>query len=1019
MFMSPQNSLHHVLSFAVLIVFAGLVACPSAKRPVTDTSDADSCEDLKTSPECPEYVPEDLRILQTDFPGFVMPLERSRLTEQLIAAVENANVQEVKRMLQAGAYVDWIGADREERSDTRSPLFRAIRSGHPLIVEALLEYDAQTTDADRSDILVRRNEWGQTPLYFAVRSGNYRIIELLLRFGVPVNARNRSGKRPIAAAIEECDFELFELLIAQGAECGFDTYFRDDQITANNVLFKYPDDFFVTPFEDSCHDLVAGCLELAQRCGDPGIIEAVNSQFEAFARDHPHKHAEYAIRLGDLSQLKQLVENGYEPTEYPCEFWSSSNLLDWAVALSHPEIAQYLSDNGVKHHARMKNAKSKDFAMSSAIRLGSIRNLKRLIVQGEVLEPLENPYSGKRELVSPLKIAVRANRDKMVRFLLTRPEAQDGWLDDPDLLLWSLRSLEKDRSDAAKHICTSLIAAGANPDTHLADSARDDDNPLLIAARAGSVDVYQELAAHLPAKVDHGEAIQAAILGNHATLYNYLKQHGAKIPEAMWQHPQATYEFALQTGNRLLFDLLVASGRTAPYPVQKDVRSNFFDFNEHAHPLYRAALTGDKPLCERIIQVFEPEACWQAIRYTSYDYNDYNEYFSKGSTPLFAPVYGDHADVMQLLLTHGLRQSNGGPFVDIEARNEYGVTALHEAVNYGAVRCVQLLLAAGSDPNTQIAGSRIGVGQGNTPLHIVFHTPLAPHKSTHRKRAKNAGSIFALLVAAHIRNGDTDWLNRRNADGYSPLHQHAKAGNTENCLKLISLGADVNSRSDSGVTPLLSAIIGSGLWESELPQERQRRSSFCINLVEAGVPYHSPPDSPFINYYASAFRHGLFEFCKFLLEKGDVDPQIEQHAGHYLCSAIKYGRIDLFNELCEHDVDVNARDYRQDTPLHWAVLIRNADICERLLKKGADPNALGDRESVPLGYLFDRSFKIKRYGIWRHDDNEQDALRILKMLLEYGADLTLLDVNSLNVQRALRIMAPEFRKLIDEHLQSP
>ena len=195
-----------------------------------------------------------------------------------------------------------------------------------------------------------------------------------------------------------------------------------------------------------------------------------------------------------------------------------------------------------------------------------------------------------------------------------------------------------------------------------------------------------------------------------------------------------------------------------------------------------------------------------------------------------------------MLLDHAL-QGNGNlePVIDINSRNAFGSTALNEAVNFGASKCVQLLIAAGADvtiprfPNVK--------GRGDTPLHVATHLPLATHMHEQSRFGPNVDAIFPMLIAAYMRQNEPGWLNLKNMSGETPLHRHARAGNRAICSKLLELGADVNAVSDTGGSPLLSAIVGHYPMHTVHESSRRYPSRLCpvsSHCDQSGRRKHRP-----------------------------------------------------------------------------------------------------------------------------------------------------------------------------------
>lgn len=107
-------------------------------------------------------------------------------TAKFFAAAESGNVQEVDRLLAAGADVN----ARDSLGET--PLFYAAFSGSKETAESLIAHDADINATDREEF---------TPLHTAAYQSRREVVELLIRKGAKVNARSRDGSTPLHKAI--------------------------------------------------------------------------------------------------------------------------------------------------------------------------------------------------------------------------------------------------------------------------------------------------------------------------------------------------------------------------------------------------------------------------------------------------------------------------------------------------------------------------------------------------------------------------------------------------------------------------------------------------------------------------------------------------------------------------------------------------------------------------------------------------------------------------------------------------
>jgi uncharacterized protein len=69
-----------------------------------------------------------------------------------------------------------------------------------------------------------------------------------------------------------------------------------------------------------------------------------------------------------------------------------------------------------------------------------------------------------------------------------------------------------------------------------------------------------------------------------------------------------------------------------------------------------------------------------------------------------------------------------------------------------------------------------------------------------------------------------------------------------------------------------------------------------------------------------------------------------QEATQKLFEAARTGNVGDAKSALDAGADVNARDDRQQTPLHWAAMKGHTDLARLLIDKGADLNARDDRQ---------------------------------------------------------------------------
>jgi len=97
-----------------------------------------------------------------------------------------------------------------------------------------------------------------------------------------------------------------------------------------------------------------------------------------------------------------------------------------------------------------------------------------------------------------------------------------------------------------------------------------------------------------------------------------------------------------------------------------------------------------------------------------------------------------------------------------------------------------------------------------------------------------------------------------------------------------------------------------------------------------------------------------------------MTPALDEHTIQ-LFDAIKLRNPEKVREAIENGADVNARNYKGDTPLRYAMVFGNVDVARTLIEHGAQ---VKDKDILP---------ELAAYG--------RGGAEMAKLLLEAGADV--------------------------------
>ena len=231
-----------------------------------------------------------------------------------------------------------------------------------------------------------------------------------------------------------------------------------------------------------------------------------------------------------------------------------------------------------------------------------------------------------------------------------------------------------------------------------------------------------------------------------------------------------------------------------------------------------------------------------------------------------------------------------------------------------------------------------------------------------------------------IAKGD---LNKKNAQGDTPLILAAKLGRTSIAQKLIALGAEVDAEDASGRTALFLASAA----ENE---------PIVVDLILGGADVNAQDPEGNTPLHTAAKR-GLLSIARILTDNAAGIEAANSQGLRPLHLATIYGRPFLILLFALFGVSINAQDAKGNTPLHYAAQEGMSDIAEILIRLRADTNATNTSRSTPL-------HTAALFG------SPLVALR----LLEGGADIGIIDGQG---RRAVEIAESQNHQAIAEAIK--
>ena len=336
---------------------------------------------------------------------------------------------------------------------------------------------------------------------------------------------------------------------------------------------------------------------------------------------------------------------------------------------------------------------------------------------------------------------------------------------------------------------------------------------------------------------------------------------------------------------------------------------------------------------------------------------------------------------------------------DVNAAEPDGMTALHWAAQRGDSETAELLIGAGANVN---ATTRYGVtplglaaATGNTSLIEALAkgganvNTTSPEGVTPLMTAARVGKVDALQ--ALLRHGAREGINAQEQwKGQSALMWAAGEGHVAALKVLVDAGADVQTRSKAGFTPLLFAVrnghrealqqlltFGADANDKvEGAAQADRYGAGGVGVSRRGQP--TPGDPP-TSALGIAVINADYDLAAQLLEAG-ADPNMPDPRGSML-----------------HALAFMRRPGSGTPPLPKTGALDSLDLVRKLLERGANPDArikwreiVFDRDlaatklppNIPVGRNFLTFIGATPFYVAsKHGD-----VALMRLLLEFKAD---------------------------------
>ncbi|XP_047184418.1 ankyrin repeat and SOCS box protein 2 isoform X2 [Scophthalmus maximus] len=274
----------------------------------------------------------------------------------------------------------------------------------------------------------------------------------------------------------------------------------------------------------------------------------------------------------------------------------------------------------------------------------------------------------------------------------------------------------------------------------------------------------------------------------------------------------------------------------------------------------------------------------------------------------------------------------------INKRTEYGETVLLVAIIKEQLRCVQVLLENGADPDIPNYDKETPLYKACERNSAAMVAELLNHGvavNTHCIRGWSALQVAVTLNNVEIcemllKAGAN--LKLTNMYGITPLFTAAQTGQVAALRFLLKQGADINSQAADGASPLYEAA-------------KNEFEEIVELLLSQNADANRPGKAGLLPLHIAAQRGN--DIIVSMLIPATSKAKVRRTGISPLHVAAERNRDDVLATLIEAGFDVNAQlsneqsqmyEDRRSTALYFSVINNNIDAVRMLLAAGADPN---------------------------------------------------------------------------------
>ncbi|XP_059892389.1 poly [ADP-ribose] polymerase tankyrase-2-like isoform X2 [Gadus macrocephalus] len=309
-----------------------------------------------------------------------------------------------------------------------------------------------------------------------------------------------------------------------------------------------------------------------------------------------------------------------------------------------------------------------------------------------------------------------------------------------------------------------------------------------------------------------------------------------------------------------------------------------------------------------------------------------------------------HAEVVTLLLHHG---------ADANSRDNWSYTPLHEAAIKGKIDVCIVLLQHGAEPAVRNTDGRTALDLAEPSAKAVLTGDYRKDELLECARSGQEEKLMALLTPLNVNCHASD--GRKS----TPLHLAAGYNRVKTVQLLLQHGADVHAKDKGDLVPLHNACSYGHYEVTKLLVKH----GACVNAMDLWqfTPLHEAASKNRVEVCSLLLSYGAdptFLNChnKSSVELAPTTQLKEQLAyefkGHLLLRASREADLTRVKKHLTGETVAFRHPFTQETALHCASVApypKRRQVCELLLRKGADVNEKTKERLTPLHLASEKS----------------------------------------------------------------